>query len=506
MPICSLLEGKVMQVDDGRIRFRTRTYWEAVDLGARLVAEHPFYYAALMFCTIFPIYFLLTLIFWQHPFWIIVLLWWLKPMFEGGVLHAMSTHLFAPMPSFSGSLKQAWRLLFRRRIIGDLLWRRFSIHRALLLPVTLLEQLPPQEHKKRAASVSRYGNTQSAWLTFFGIHFENMLLYALLIAMVWLLLGKDASEVVLPGGRAWTGLEQQFFWLLQKEQTWIWHLENILYLLVLTLWTPFYVAMGFSLYLQARTVSEAWDIRLIFRRLNERIANKIFTLLAVLMFSGSLLFPSPAPAETLPNAKQVQQNVDKSIGKKPFVHLQEKSEYCWQECQESTHHLPNFNAISSFAKVLYWILALALILLSLFLIYHFGKRWLKIRDTQNQESLPENIFGLDVRSESLPKNVAQTACHLFDQDPRAALSLLYRGLLHHLLHKEILTIRSSATESDVLRQIKTQHPILSTFAQNLTHEWIYLAYAHRLPEKDTFISLCNQYQQLIASNNTGGTL
>lgn len=493
-----------MQVDEGRIRFRNRTYWEATDLGARLIAERPFYYAALSFCTILPVYLLLTLVFWQSPFWVMVILWWLKPMFEGGILQVLSVQVFSPIPPFSGSLKQAWRLLFRRRIVGDLLWRRFSINRALLLPVTLLEQLSATEHPKRCASVSRYGNTQSAWLTIFGIHFESMLLYAFLIAMVWLLLGKDAGEVVLPVGSAWKDSGQQFLWLIQEEQSWIWHLENLLYLLVLTLWTPFYIAMGFSLYLQTRTVSEAWDIRLTFRRLNERIANPLLTIFAIILFSGSLLISSPTRAETLPNPTEVSQNVDDSIGKSPFIHLKDSTRYCWRECEKKPSHfdLPDINGINgnfAFLKLFYWLLACLLVIGVLYILYRLLPNHLRTR-IKTEESLPETLFGLDVREQSLPNNIAEAARRLFEKDPRAALSLLYRGLLHHLFSHKILTVRHSATESDILRQIQTHQLPFYPFAEKLTHEWIYLAYAHRLPEKETVFALCDEYQRQLSPN------
>jgi hypothetical protein len=43
------------------------------------------------------------------------------------------------------------------------------------------------------------------------------------------------------------------------------------YYLTLVFWGPYYVAGGFTLYLNARTQSEAWDIRLTWQRLSERL-------------------------------------------------------------------------------------------------------------------------------------------------------------------------------------------------------------------------------------------
>ena len=47
---------------------------------------------------------------------------------------------------------------------------------------------------------------------------------------------------------------------------------------------------------------------------------------------------------------------------------------------------------------------------------------------------PTQLFGLDVAPEKLPADIAGEAERLWQTDPRAALALLYRGLLSRLLH------------------------------------------------------------------------
>ena len=53
------------------------------------------------------------------------------------------------------------------------------------------------------------------------------------------------------------------------EWLWLEHLSNLLYVLLLIVWEPVYVACGFTLYLNRRTALEAWDIELTFRRLRQ---------------------------------------------------------------------------------------------------------------------------------------------------------------------------------------------------------------------------------------------
>lgn len=109
-----------MSNQQGRIRFRRRTPWEAADLGARLVAEHMWFYGALWFCAMLPWHLLLTAFFHDRPQWVLYLLWWSKPAFEAGIVAVLSVQVFGKMPTFSDSLKQAWRLIVRPRIVGEI--------------------------------------------------------------------------------------------------------------------------------------------------------------------------------------------------------------------------------------------------------------------------------------------------------------------------------------------------------------------------------------------------
>jgi len=74
---------------------------------------------------------------------------------------------------------------------------------------------------------------------------------------------------------------------------WLEHLSNAFYALVLVFWEPIYVACGFSLYLNRRTVLEAWDLELVFRRLRQRLSSAAPLLMLVI---GLTLLPLGRPA------------------------------------------------------------------------------------------------------------------------------------------------------------------------------------------------------------------
>ena len=150
------------------VRFRRRSAWESADLGLRMVARRPFFYFALHFFTLLPIYALISLPFYNNPTWVLFILWWLKPAFEAGLVLALSKQVFGQPLQFSGCLKDAWANMWRYRIVGDLLWRRFSLRRAVVLPVTVLEKVKGSQHAQRRREIGYKTAAQSGWLTFLG--------------------------------------------------------------------------------------------------------------------------------------------------------------------------------------------------------------------------------------------------------------------------------------------------------------------------------------------------
>ncbi|HTS51869.1 MAG TPA: DUF4129 domain-containing protein, partial [Burkholderiales bacterium] len=93
------------------------------------------------------------------------------------------------------------------------------------------------------------------------------------------------------------------------------------------------------------------------------------------------------------------------------------------------------------------------------------------------------LFGLDVRPESLPQDVAAAAARLARSgDVVGALSLLYRGALVALLHRDQIELANGDTEVDCLT--KTRERVAARTYAYLTRllvVWQAAAYAHRMP-------------------------
>ena len=91
----------------------------------------------------------------------------------------------------------------------------------------------------------------------------------------------------------------------------------------------------------------------------------------------------------------------------------------------------------------------------------------------------EVLFGLDVRAESLPDDVAASANAMLARgDMRAALSLLYRGALVFLIDDGKIDIARGDTEGICVRNVARQYdkPRALYFA-SLVNAWQRVAYA-----------------------------
>lgn len=109
-----------------------------------------------------------------------------------------------------------------------------------------------------------------------------------------------------------------------------------------------------------------------------------------------------------------------------------------------------FGWIGQASQMLVWVLIAALVGLLLLFIARL------VRDTRIEGKgskfvAPTHVQDLDIRPESLPPDIGAAARALWDQsERRAALALLYRGMLSRLAHVHEVPIRDSSTEGDCL--------------------------------------------------------
>lgn len=249
-----------MRLADLRLAVRPRLPSEAMDLGVRLVqAEARLVWRTWIVVTL-PV---LLLVAWLtlrtgQASWSL-LLWWLKPLYDHALLLVLSRRVFGDTLSTGATL----RLLagsWRQGLLGHLLWRRLSMSRAYLLPVWQLEALPRRERLPRLALLRRQYTGRARWLHAMMSSVEFCIAAAVTSLLFWF-----APEGALPD--LWdllnrTGPTSPFFQLASLSA----------YYVGMSVVEPFYVAAGFTLYLNRRTELEAWDLELAFRHLRERLA------------------------------------------------------------------------------------------------------------------------------------------------------------------------------------------------------------------------------------------
>lgn len=494
-----------MDIGTSRLNLRMRNHWEAMDLGVRLWAERKGLYMALWATFFLPLLLLLTLLFWQSPWWGGLVLWWLKPVFEAPMLRVLSEQVFVTAPSYRTCLANAAGVLWHRRLLGDLTWRRLSLRRSFVLPVAQLEELTGAAYVMRTTELSRHGAGPASWLTFFGVHFEAILTYGLLIVGYWLWFGSPIQDALVQSA-SWSQVVDSARTMMQllggDHALWLYHVFNLLYALVLCFWGPVYVAAGFGLYLHARTLAEAWDVRLAARQLSARLQHPLGLVLALVLGAGLFWHPVSVLAEPLPDATQVQANRRALLEAPPFAHVKTDKRYCWQSCDQVAS-VPT--ATPSSAPALLNTLIYVLVAVVLLAVGGLFWRWYaqRVPIDKPKDALPQALFGMALTPETLPEDVIGAVRQLWPQDARAAMSLLYRASLVQLHDHYGILLKDSDTEGEVLNRVQAQGSFaLGAYWRELTQLWLRLAYGHRTPQADAVMRLCDGYAALLVDVGT----
>lgn len=487
-----------MNLEHLNIAIRPRRDWEAVDLG--LLMAHRWWWQ------LQRVWLLLTLpwllVSWvvpaQHLYWVVLCLWWLKPLFERPLLMILSQGVFGVQLSTREVLRAFWRLALIQPL-ASLTWRRFSTHRSMDLPVIQLEGLRGTERRDRLAVLHRDDSGPAVWITLLGHSLEF-----LIASGCAMLLGIFIPAEVNFDYWTWS------FWTEGRPGPMLTVLFAYLAMAVLA---PLYVASGFSLYLNRRVKLEGWDLEIAFKRMAQKRGLLVLALAALL--GGVTLAEHPAHADT--EREAVREQIHR-IKEGPDFHRLETREVLKQNAPEKTPERSDDSSLewlwrslanvarllenmAGVAEVLLWAALLALLLL---LAVKYGP-WLRrlqgISLRRQRRYQPQTLFGMEVTRESLPEDVSQAALVLWQKgEQRAALALLYRASLARLLEWGV-PLQDGSTEQECLRlaaglkqELHLPPQAIGYFTQ-LTAVWRQLAYGHRPPEEHLGRELCVQWRQ-----------
>ena len=109
---------------------------------------------------------------------------------------------------------------------------------------------------------------------------------------------------------------------------------------------------------------------------------------------------------------------------------------------------------------------------------------------------PTHVRDLDIRPESLPADIGAAARALWDRgEHRAALALLYRGMLSRLAHVHRVPIRDSSTEGDCLALAAqpSRGRARREYASRLVLVWQRFVYGGQDTQAATVHVLCDDF-------------
>lgn len=489
---------------------RPRRPWEAIDLGFGMVRAwwRPVFTA--WFLTTFLVWLVITASLYRWPVWAALAFWWLKPLYDRVPLFVLSRALFGATPSPRETLR-AWPRLWRGHLVSALTLYRFDFARSFNLPVWQLEGLRGAARWNRARILQQDTRGPAVWLT----------ISCMLMELGTLLALYGLAGMLLPN----TG----FVDLFETEASSFWQvmLESLVYYLAVSLIEPFYVASGFSLYLSRRTHLEGWDVELAFRRLATRIREEeraartapvrsdetAAPKRAALMVALCLLWAGVAGAATASVPTEAPQAETQTLRPEAAIReilaqpeLQTKKkvtrwrfkwdlpDWSWdrkEDPQQSNFTIPFLRALAYSAAVF------AAIVLIVYVVRWGMRQAGGLAPSDKERLIPETLFGLDIRPESLPDDIPGTAWALWEKgEPAQALGLLYRGALASLVRRDGAPVRSSWTEGDCLAFVTQKAvPVRADYFTRLTRAWQSTAYAHRPPDRSVAEALCSTWRQ-----------
>jgi hypothetical protein len=161
-----------------------------------------------------------------------------------------------------------------------------------------------------------------------------------------------------------------------------------------------------------------------------------------------------------------------------------------------------FSWLARTSRFLLWgMIALLAAFLAVFLV-----RLLRERagpDAADRFTPPTHVRDFDIRPESLPEDIGAAARELWQRgEQRAALALLYRGLISRLVHTHEVPIRSSSTEGECLAlaaALLEDSP--QRYASRLVRTWQQCVYGGRAPAADSVFALCDEFAGALAARS-----
>src|SRR5687767_6946920 len=420
---------------------------------------------------------------WFERAWVALLaIWWMKPAYDRVVLHVLSRAVFGELPTTRAVFGAAKEWLRTGLLTALLLRLRPDTSRSFTLPVRQLEGQSGRAGRERRAVLGRRIGSYATWLTLTCLAIEILVLTGSFGLITELFLPAKASE----GG----GLLELMFGNSEDTDTVFGFDDAFAYAAAVLVLEPFYVAAGFGLYLNRRTMLEGWDIEVALRSIAARHA-------AVLVFVVGIA-AALMPFQSYAQEKDPKQEIAEVLKAKEFGYYRDVKR--WQSREQQGREPKRWDlswlrgvgyALAKAVEVLLWLGAGVLIAYALW----WASRMLPRFRAPPAEPYrpPAALFGMDLAPENLPPDVGAAAAALAREGKlREALGLLYRGALSELVRKRGVRLLASHTEGEAVRLARVP------YFGALVDAWQQCAYASRMPQAKDVERLANDYRGAFA--------
>ena len=301
-----------MRLESLTVELRPRSNWEAMELGTALVRRHAGAIWAPWLIATGAAFVVLNAIgvAMDKPWLALLLMWWLRPLFDRIPLYVVSRAVFGGVPR-TGETLRAQATWGWKTMIGYLTWRRLNPFRATTLPIDLLEGASGVRLRERRRVIGG-GSGGHAFLLMTVCSLFVVVLY--LSAMLIPLLFVNEEQMS-------DATREAFSTLFDRMPAWLQVLLNAVDWLGVSFVEPFFVGAGFGLYLNRRTELEAWDVEIAFRRMRRRLdALAGGVVLALLLALPCLLaWPVHAFAQDAGNAQAQSADAREDADTKTFA-------------------------------------------------------------------------------------------------------------------------------------------------------------------------------------------
>ncbi|MDH5765267.1 MAG: hypothetical protein OEZ38_04555 [Gammaproteobacteria bacterium] len=502
------------------VKPRIRNAWESIDLGFMMAKSWWWVLFASWFIPAAIVYTILTIIFYDDNWLAVVITWWLKPLFDRAPLFIASRKLFSEDVTIRETLKALPRL-YKTDIFPWLLWRRFSLTRSFDMPITVLETLKGKQRTRRMMTLHQNTSGPATWLTIVCVNLE-MVIWLGVLGFFMLLLPEEIDinlmDVIIDEGMIAQLISGsiQFF--------------------AMALIAPFYTMAGFALYINRRIRLEAWDLEIRFRHLADTQIRKMIASSSVVLLLVSVVFlvipqntyagsnESLTPEQSQVLIKEVLEGDDfhKKITEKGWrlKNISEKEEEELEGIPDWLISLIKFiesifgdmefddkdessNNLAAILELLLWLLAAVVVIYIIYWVLKFygvivPRKKAAIDDLAPP---PEILFGLDVRKDSIPDDVAGEVMNLWSKGRhREAVGLLYRSTLSLLIHHFSFKFYDGHTEQECAGIVKQSGNLdLSNYVGLITRNWQKIAYAHQVPVESDIQLLCDKWKEVSVS-------